>query len=56
MNEMRITVRNGTKKPEYRKTAAELLGRAREFYQDPKNEEDFQKWKAERRQPHEAAV
>ena len=56
MNEMKITVRNGTKKPEYRKTAAELLGRAREFYQDPKNEEAFQKWKAERRQQHEAAV
>ena len=56
MSEMKITVRSGPKKPDYRKTAAELLGRAREFYQDPKNEEAFQKWKAERRQRHEAAV
>ena len=31
-------------------------GEVREFYQDPKNEEAFQRWKAERRQQHEAAV
>ena len=56
MSEMKITARSGEKKPDYRKTAAEMLERAREFYQDPKNEEDFLKWKAERRQRHEAAV
>ena len=56
MSEMKITVRSADKKPNYRKTAAELLARCREFYQDPKNEEAFRKWKAERRQQHEAAV
>ena len=56
MSEMKITVRSADKKPNYRKTAAELLGRAREFYQDPKNEEAFQKWKAERSGQHEKAV
>ena len=56
MSEMKITVRSADKKPNDRKTAAELLARCREFYQDPKNEEAFRKWKAERRQQHEAAV
>ena len=56
MNEMKITARSGEKKPDYRKTAAELLGKAREFYQDPKNEEAFRKWKAERSGQHEKAV
>ena len=56
MSEMKITVRSADKKPDYRKTAAELLARCREFYQDPKNEEAFRKWKAERSGQHEAAV
>ena len=56
MSEMKITVRSADKKPDYRKTAAELLARCREFYQDPKNEEAFRKWKAERSGQHEKAV
>ena len=53
MNEMKITVRNGTKKPDYRKTAAELLARCREFYQDPENERAYQEWKARKEGQHE---
>ena len=53
MDEMKITVRSAEKKPDYQKTAAELLAAAREFYQDPENERAFQEWKAERRGKHE---
>ena len=48
MNEMKITVRSADKKPNYRKTAAELLQRCREFYPDPENERAYQEWKARR--------
>ena len=46
VSEMRITVRQAEEKPNYQKTAAELLKRCREFYQDPENEKAFQEWKA----------
>ena len=46
VNEMRITVRQAEEKPNYQKTAAELLKRCREFYQDPENEKAFLEWKA----------
>ena len=46
MTEIRITARTSGKKPDYRKTAAALLERCREFYQDPENEKAFQEWKA----------
>ena len=46
VNEMRITVSQAEEKPNYQKTAAELLKRCREFYQDPENERAFQEWKA----------
>ena len=46
MSEMRITVSQAKDKPNYQKTAAELLKRCREFYQDPENEKAFQEWKA----------
>ena len=46
MSEMRITARKAEEKPNYQKTAAELLKRCREFYQDPENEKAFQEWKA----------
>ena len=36
------------KKPDYQKTAAELLERCRAFYQDEENERAFQEWKAQR--------
>jgi len=41
-----VTVRESGKKPDFKKTAAELLERCRAFYQDPENEQAFQKWKA----------
>ena len=46
MDEMRITAREAAAKPNYRKTAAELLARCREFYRDPENEREFREWKA----------
>ena len=48
MTEMRVTGRPSGKKPNYKKTAAALLERCREFYQDPENEKAFQEWKAQR--------
>ena len=47
--EMRIICRTATTAPDYSKTAAELLARCREFYQDPENERAFQEWKAGRK-------
>ena len=46
VNETRITVSQAKDKPNYQKTAAELLKRCREFYQNPENEKAFQEWKA----------
>ena len=46
VNEIRITVSQAKDKPNYQKTAAALLERCREFYQDPENEKAFQEWKA----------
>ena len=46
MREVRITVSQAEEKPNYQKTAAALLERCREFYQDPENEKAFQEWKA----------
>ena len=42
-----VTIRTAEEKPKYRKTAAELLERCREFYLDPENERAFQEWKKE---------
>ena len=46
MTQLAITAREAKDKPKYRKTAAALLTRCREFYQDPENEKAFQEWKA----------
>ena len=43
---MKITVEMATEKPKYKKTAAALLERCREFYQTPENERAFLEWKA----------
>ena len=43
-----MTIRASGQKPKYKKTAAALLGRCREFYQDPENERAYQEWKAGR--------
>ena len=39
-------VRVAEEKPKYTKTAAALLERCRQFYQDPENERAFLEWKA----------
>ena len=48
MEQLRINAREANTKPNYRKTAAELLQRCREFYQNEENEKAFQEWKAGR--------
>ena len=45
MSKMAITVSQATTAPRYEITAAGLLEACRKFYQDPKNETDFQEWK-----------
>ena len=45
MTELQITARAVKDKPKYKKTAAALLARCREFYQDPENERAYQEWK-----------
>jgi len=46
VSEMQITVKTAEEKPNYQKTAAELLKRCRAFYEDPENEKAFLEWKA----------
>ena len=46
MTEMAITARKARTEPRYKATAAALLERCREFYQNPENEKAFQEWKA----------
>ena len=46
VSETRITVSQAAEKPNYQKTAAALLERCREFYQNPENERAFLEWKA----------
>lgn len=46
MTELAITARTAKETPKYKKTAAALLNRCREFYQDPENERAYQEWKA----------
>lgn len=53
MTELTVTARGSGKAPNYKKTAAELLQRCREFYQDPENERAYQEWKARRSGEHE---
>ena len=48
MTEMRVTVRQATRKPDYQKTAMALLERCREFHQNPENERAFQEWNTQR--------
>lgn len=52
--ELTITAKAATTKPNYERTAAELLGRCRAFYQNPENEKAFQEWKAQRQKKREA--
>lgn len=44
--QLRITARTVKETPKYKMTAAALLERCREFYQNPENERAFQEWKA----------
>ena len=48
-----ITVRSVKDKPKYKKTAAALLARCREFYQDPENERAFREWMAGKEERHD---
>lgn len=54
--ELRITARTVKDKPKYKKTAAALLARCREFYKDPENERAYQEWKARKEGQYEKAV
>ena len=56
MTEIRISARESGKAPNYNRTAAALLERCREFYQDPENEKAYQEWKKERSGQHEKAA
>ena len=56
MTEIKISVRTAAEKPNYRRTAAALLERCREFYQDPENERAYQEWKARKEKQHEKAA
>lgn len=51
--QLTITARQTKDQPKYKKTAAALLKRCREFYQDPKNEQAYQEWKARKDKQHE---
>ena len=53
INGLRVTARSSGKSPNYKKTAAALLARCREFYQDPENERAYQEWKARKDGKHE---
>lgn len=53
---LHATVRESGKQPNFTKTAAELLNRCREFYQDPENERAYQEWQAERSGKNEKAA
>ena len=53
MTELAVTARGSGKTPNYKKTAAELLKRCREFYQDPENERAYQEWKARKERRHD---
>ena len=45
-----ITVSQATTAPKYEITAAGLLEACRTFYQDPKNEREFQEWMKQRKE------
>ena len=49
VSEMRITATKTATKPDYKKTAVELLERCRAFYRDEENERAFQEWQAQRK-------
>lgn len=49
MTGARIEAVMTTARPDYRKTAAELLARCRTFYEDPENEKAYQAWKEEQK-------
>ena len=55
MQELRIIGRSSGKAPDFKKTAAELLARCREFYKNPENEKAFQEWLKKGRDEDEAA-
>ena len=50
MSKMAVTVSRATTAPRYEITAAGLLEACRTFYQDPKNEREFQEWMKQRKE------
>ena len=50
---LHATVRESGKQPNFTQTAAELLNRCREFYQDPENVKRFEEWKKNRGEQNE---
>lgn len=50
---LHATVRESGKQPNFTKTAAELLNRCREFYQDPENVKRLEEWKKKRGKQNE---
>ena len=46
LTDITATVQESGTKPNFKKTAAELLRLCREFYQDPDNERAFREWMA----------
>ena len=49
MSEIPIRTEVSETQPKYKATAAALLERCREFYQNPENEKAFQEWMATRK-------
>jgi len=47
--QMTVASTEAKAKPDYTKTAAALLARCREFYQNHENERAYQEWKAGRK-------
>ena len=48
MDQMMIVLETAKTKPDYRKTAAALLERCREFYQDPENKRRLEEWREQK--------
>lgn len=47
--EITISARKAETKPKYQVTAAEILKRCREFYEDPENDRAFLEWKEQKK-------
>ena len=55
LTEFTVSVTVSGKKPDFRKTGAELLSCCREYYQNPENERKFREWMSERKKEAKGA-